>query len=107
MPSPRRRGSSLMLTTPAARDRLRLSGARLFVWFAVLLCLAAAIPARPARQWKQLAPFPDPAEELQGIAVGGRLYVFGGMTRGWKPMGLVYEYDPAVDQWTRKKPMLL
>lgn len=29
-------------------------------------------------EWVKLAPFPEPAEELYGVAAGGRLYVFGG-----------------------------
>jgi N-acetylneuraminic acid mutarotase len=42
-----------------------------------------------------------------GASAGGKLYVFCGLAPGWKPMGLVYEYDPATDTWTKKKPMPL
>jgi N-acetylneuraminic acid mutarotase len=55
----------------------------------------------------KLAPFPEPAEELYGVAAGGKLYVFGGLAPGWIPRGLVYEYDPAADRWARKNPMAL
>lgn len=58
-------------------------------------------------KWVKLAPFPEPAEELYGMAAGGKLYVFGGLTPGWIPRGLVYAYDPAADRWTKKKPMAL
>jgi N-acetylneuraminic acid mutarotase len=68
--------------------------------------LAAAEAQAPGR-WVKLAAFPEPAEELYGAAAGGKVYVFGGLAPGWKPRGLVFEYDPATNQWTRKKPMSL
>jgi N-acetylneuraminic acid mutarotase len=58
-------------------------------------------------KWEKLAPFPEPAEEILGAAAGGKMYVFAGLAPVWKPMGLVYEYDPATDHWTKKKPMAL
>jgi len=58
-------------------------------------------------KWIKLAVFPEPAEELLGVAAGGKMYVFCGLAPGWKPMGLVYEYDPATDKWTKKKTMPL
>src|SRR5215475_13762117 len=69
------------------------------------LCLVAAVHAQG--KWTKLAPFPEPAEELLGAAAGGKLYVFCGLAPGSKPMALVYEYDPAGDKWTKKKPMPL
>lgn len=72
------------------------------------LCLASVlVSSAHAQKWAKLAPFPEPGEEVYGIASGGKLYVFGGLAPGWKPKGLVYEYDPATDQWTKKKPMAL
>ena len=51
------------------------------------------------------APFPEPEEELYGVAVNGKMYVIGGF--GYMPFGnppgLVYEYDPGPDKWTKKK----
>jgi N-acetylneuraminic acid mutarotase len=58
-------------------------------------------------KWVKLAPFPEPSEELLGASAGGRMYVFCGLAPGWKPKGLVYEYDPAGDKWTKRKPMPL
>jgi N-acetylneuraminic acid mutarotase len=55
----------------------------------------------------KLAPFPEPAEEILGVAANGKLCVFCGLAPGWKPIGMVYEYDPAADRWTKKKPMPL
>lgn len=60
-----------------------------------------------AQKWVKLAPFPEASEEVYGVAAGGKLYVFGGLAPGWKPKGLVYEYDPATDKWTKKKTMPL
>lgn len=73
---------------------------------AVLLSFVCAGMAQ-AQKWVKLAPFPEPAEELVGAAAGGKLYVFLGIAPGWKPIGMVYEYDPATDKWTKKKPMPL
>ena len=63
---------------------------------------------RPTPQkWSKLAPFPEAAEELYGIASGGKLYVFGGLAPGWTPKGLVYESRPGDRSWTKKKNMPL
>jgi N-acetylneuraminic acid mutarotase len=72
-----------------------------------LAAVSAQAPAQAPGKWIKLAPFPEPAEELYGIAAGGKLHVFGGLAPGWKPRGLVYEYDPAGNKWTKKKPMPL
>jgi len=70
-----------------------------------LMCATSAVRAQG--KWEKLAPFPEPAEEILGAAVGGKMYVFAGLAPVWKPMGLVYEYDPSTDHWTKKKPMAL
>jgi N-acetylneuraminic acid mutarotase len=64
----------------------------------------SALPQTPQSPWKKAAPFPEPDEELYGVAVNGKLYVVGGWGEG-KAGGITYEYDPATDQWTKKKPM--
>ncbi len=94
----------------------------LFLWTvravsATMLALAAAAAqpvaaqtpaeATAANPWIELAPFPEPAEELLGATANGKLYVFCGLGPAWKPLALVYEYDPAADTWTKKKPMAL
>jgi N-acetylneuraminic acid mutarotase len=58
-----------------------------------------------AQKWVSLAPFPEASEEVYGIAAGGKMYVFGGLGPGWTPKGLVFEYDPANDTWSKKKSM--
>jgi hypothetical protein len=55
-------------------------------------------------QWTKVAPFPIPEEELYGSVVG-RFYVLGGFGIGGMAPGLVFEYDPASDRWTRKKDL--
>ena len=52
-----------------------------------------------------LAPIPEPMPELAGAAVNGKLYASQGQLPGFKPGGQMYEYDPARDAWTKKKPM--
>ena len=78
----------------------------LAVVLAVVIGLAPAEAQAPGK-WVKLAAFPEPAEELYGAAAGGKMYVFGGLAPGWKPRGLAFEYDPATDKWTKKKPMAL
>jgi N-acetylneuraminic acid mutarotase len=83
-----------------AKIHARISG------FLIALILIA--PAAYAQlQWKKIANFPEPSEEILGVAAGGKMYVFAGLAPIWKPKGLVYEYDPAADKWTKKKPMAL
>jgi N-acetylneuraminic acid mutarotase len=77
------------------------------VLMATLVLAMLSIPAAYAQKWSKAAPFPDPSEELLGVAAGGKMYVFCGLAPGWKPKGLVYEYDPATDKWTKKKNMPL
>jgi N-acetylneuraminic acid mutarotase len=75
------------------------------VALSLLSCFAGAVSAQG--KWVKLAPFPEAAEELLGASAGGKMYVFCGLAPGWKPMGMVYEYDPATDKWAKKKPMAL
>jgi N-acetylneuraminic acid mutarotase len=63
--------------------------------------LLAQMPTSP---WKKGAPFPEPDEELYGVAVNGKMYVIGGWGDG-TARGVNYEYDPATDRWTKKAPM--
>jgi N-acetylneuraminic acid mutarotase len=81
---------------------------RLALCMAMVLAAGfSPVVAQAQGKWAKLAPFPEPAEELYGVAAGGKLQVFGGLAPGWKPRGLVFEYDPAADRWTKKKPMAL
>ena len=54
--------------------------------------------------WGKAAPFPEPEEEVYGVAANGKLYAIGGYGLG-NPKGFAYEYDPAGDKWTKKAPM--
>ncbi len=71
---------------------------------ASLVFVTTALAQMPASPWKKGAPFPEPDEELYGVAVNGKLYVMGGWDDG-KAGGVNYEYDPATDKWTKKQPM--
>jgi N-acetylneuraminic acid mutarotase len=70
------------------------------------IILATSV-AHAQGKWLKLAPFPQPAEEISGAAAGSKMYVFAGLAPVWKPIGMVYEYDPAANQWMKKKPMAL
>ena len=62
-------------------------------------------------RWVRLAPIPETNEERQSVVAGGKLYLFGGNAVAGAdgmpaaPPGSVWEYDPAADRWTKKKPM--
>lgn len=73
----------------------------------VALVMMTAPAQGETGKWTKGAPFPEPSEELIGVAANGKLYVFGGLGPGWIPQGLVYEYDPSTDKWTKKQPMAL
>ena len=70
-----------------------------------LVCTSFAALAQGS--WTKLAPFPEPAEEISGAAARGKMYVFAGLAPVWKPIGMVYEYDPAGNRWTKKHSMAL
>ncbi len=84
----------------------RLTGSTLQFCMALVMALAHVAACAQGR-WVKLAPFPEPAEEVLGASAGGKLYVFAGLAPGWKPKGMVYEYDPATDKWSKKKSMAL
>jgi N-acetylneuraminic acid mutarotase len=90
---------------------LALAGAALIASAATATRVIAQAPQpqapTPANPWITLAPFPEPSEEVLGAVAGGKFYILAGLAPGWKPKGLVYEYDPASNQWTKKKPMAL
>src|SRR6202140_971000 len=71
--------------------------------------VAPAAPRNPAGppqgKWIRLAPFPQATGDLLGAAINGKLYAPQGLLPGFKPAGLLYEYDPAGAAWTQKKPM--
>ena len=69
-----------------------------------LVFAAAALAQMPTSPWKKGAPFPQPDEELYGVALNGKMYVIGGWDDG-KAGGVNYEYNPATDKWTKKQPM--
>jgi peroxiredoxin/N-acetylneuraminic acid mutarotase len=71
-----------------------------------LVFATAGLAQMPGSPWKKGAPFPEPDEEYYGVAAGGKLYVMSGWDDG-KARGANYEYDPAADKWTKKKPMPL
>jgi N-acetylneuraminic acid mutarotase len=73
------------------------------------LLAQAPAPTAPtaANPWVNLAPFPNPSEEVLGATAGGKLYVFAGLAPGWKPKAIVQEFDPSTNSWAQKKPMPL
>src|SRR4030088_1062993 len=76
---------------------------RIALLIGVVCCSAAFAQGR----WVKLPPFPEPAEELLGAAANGKLHVFYRLARGWKPIGMVYEYGPGAGRWTKKNAMPL
>jgi N-acetylneuraminic acid mutarotase len=83
---------------------LKRGTAMLAVMMASVVFVTTALAQMPTSPWKKGAPFPEPDEELYGVAANGKLYVIGGWGDG-KARGVNYEYDPATDKWTKKQPM--
>jgi N-acetylneuraminic acid mutarotase len=69
-----------------------------------LALTTAALAQMPTSPWKKGAPFPQPDEELYGVALNGKMYVIGGWDDG-KAVGVNYEYNPVTDKWAKKQPM--
>ena len=85
-----------------------------WLWRVMLGCslpvwIAAVQAQAPAGKWVSIAPFPEPKEEVTGVAANGKMYVMAGLVSApiWLPVGMVYEYDPGANTWTKKKPMAL
>ena len=82
-----------------------------WLWLGLAISLAIATPRAKAQggQWISLPPFPEPHEEVIGQGANGKMYVFAGLVSApiWLPVGMVYEYDPPANKWTKKKPMAL
>ena len=76
----------------------------MLVVIASLVFATAALAQMPTSPWKKAAPFPEPDEELYGVALNGKMYVIGGWDDG-KAGGINYEYNPTTDKWTKKQPM--
>jgi len=59
-------------------------------------------------KWEPSKPFPIPMEEAVGVALNGKFYIIQGLTDGgFQPMGVVYFFDPANNEWIKKNPMPL
>ena len=70
---------------------------------AAAIVLIVSVSAQAQLRWVKMAPFPEAEEELYGVGVNGKMYVMGGFGQGGKPVGMMWEYDPAGDKWTKKK----
>ena len=71
-----------------------------------------------ADAWKALAPMPSRRTAAAAVAVGGRIYLIGGVSYSpgteWKPLGgqnpgltasTNEAYDPATNRWESRRPM--
>ena len=57
-------------------------GTAMLAVIASLVFATAALAQMPTSPWKKGAPFPEPDEELYGVAVNGKMYVIGGWGDG-------------------------
>ena len=64
----------------------------------------APSPKTDTRAWLTLAPLPQPATDLTGAVVNGRLFVLGGRD-GARPSGAMFMFDAATGQWSARKAM--
>src|SRR5215213_3711606 len=71
-----------------------------------LLAVSGCQPSEPPTttlfSWQTKAPAPLQRFEAQGVAVDGKLYVFGGFTSNFLTATTRSDvYDPATNSWTR------
>lgn len=75
---------------------------------------SAGVPSLPASDlnptaqeltWKSAAPSPFARVEAPSLAVGGKLYLFGGFTAELKSSPEVDVYDPAARGWPRRQSL--
>lgn len=64
----------------------------------------APAPKIAERAWLTLAPLPQPAADLAGAVINGRLFVLGGRD-GPRPSGAMFAFDTATGQWSPRKAM--
>ncbi|WP_437805864.1 Kelch repeat-containing protein [Sorangium sp. So ce1078] len=60
-----------------------------------------------AGTWSEAAPLPVALNHPNVAAVGGKIYLLGGMIGEfpWTAVGDAFEYDPQTDAWTELEPM--
>lgn len=69
---------------------------------------APSEPPPPITRWTQGAPSPIDRSEAEGVAIGAKLYVFGGYSYpldGWTPYSRVDVYDTTTNEWTRLRDL--
>src|SRR6185436_9707133 len=66
---------------------------------------AVAAQHAPTGTWAEKAKMADARTEAGVAAYRGRIYVFGGMTRGEDSHRSSLEYSPATDKWRERAPM--
>src|SRR5262245_45695729 len=86
---------------------LALAGVVMLATGASTLLAQAPTAPTPANPWVMAAPYPRPPEEVLGAPANATLYVFAGLAPGFRPRAFVFEFDPASNQWSKKKPMKL
>jgi len=59
---------------------------------------------RVAGRWHGAAPMALPRSEVTGVACDGRIFVFGGVHRGYT-VDRAEAYDPATDRWQDVRPL--
>ena len=89
-----------MPSSCATRVLAALLAAPIALWLAGPTAGAQA----PEGKWINLAPYPQPTQEIGSAIVNGKLYILGAYGDN-APNGLAgwfNEYDPATDRWTKK-----
>ena len=83
---------------------------RLVLLFLSLLLLFV-VPRMPGQQtggmWALRSPMPVPLSEVGTAAVGGKIYVVGGLTITGAPTTTLQIYDPFLDSWSLGPPLPL
>jgi len=85
--------------------RAAVSSIALIVTSAVLIGILSSIAYATEITWVERTPMSTARSKPAVVAVGGKVYVFGGETLGSPGLATVETYDPIADTWTPKTPM--
>lgn len=84
-----------------------LLGATLALTGLLSAAQGTGVPPWLQTPWKESTPMPEPLEELYATPVGNGIFVFGGLSKGIIPKGLVYHFDAGTAKWEKRKNMAL
>ena len=70
------------------------------------MALLGVSNAQDFGHWEPRASMPRAVDEPRGVALDGKIYIFGGIDEtGMRPLGIVLVYDSESEEWVRRDDM--